>query len=75
MFKLIKDIKRNGRDLKAEDDALVQQLEAEDQWIALQNTAKTFISLYEALSPDPPVLEMSADLKWVAGFREIAESW
>lgn len=68
VLKLIKDVKRSGRDLKAEYDALVTQLETEDQWIAFQNTAKAFISLYEALSPDPAVLEMSADLKWVAGF-------
>lgn len=68
VLKLLKGIKRNGRELKAEYDALVQLLETEDQWIAFQTTAKTFIALYEALSPDPSVLDMSYDLKWVAGF-------
>jgi type I restriction enzyme R subunit len=64
----VKDIKRNGKDLKAEYDALVKAIGTEDEWILLQRKVRNFITLYEALAPDPSVLELSWDLKWFANF-------
>ena len=54
--------------MKDEYDALVQTLASEDQWLTFERKAKTFIRAYEAVSPDPVVLEYREDLKWVAGF-------
>lgn len=64
----VKDIKRNGKDLKAEYDALVKAIGTEDEWILLQRKVRNFVTLYEALAPDPSVLELSWDLKWFANF-------
>jgi len=43
-------------------------LKTEDHWFEFRSTARDFIGLYEALSPDTSVLEFTADLKWVANF-------
>ena len=53
---------------KQEYDNLVQELASEDQWLLFERRAKAFIRAYEAVSPDPLVLEYRQDLKWVAGF-------
>lgn len=64
----VKDIKRSGKDLKGEYDALVKAIGTEDEWILFQRKVRNFVSLYEALAPDPSVLDMSWDLKWYANF-------
>lgn len=43
-------------------------LGTEDKWFDFKAKARSFIALYETLSPDPSVLEFTADLKWVANF-------
>nr|WP_196242078.1 type I restriction endonuclease subunit R [Azospirillum oleiclasticum] len=65
---------RPGKDsLKAEFDQLVARLKPDEtQWIEFRNKAREFIGLYEAVSPDPCVLEFTADLKWVALFLQYA---
>lgn len=68
---LMKPLKRKASDkdaLKAEYDAFVKQLGTEDKWFDFKARARSFIALYETLSPDPSVLEFTADLKWVANF-------
>ncbi|KDR91004.1 type I restriction endonuclease subunit R, partial [Agrobacterium tumefaciens] len=67
----MKPLKRKASDrdaLKAEYDALVRLLGTEDKWFDFKAKARSFIALYETLSPDPSVLEFTADLKWVANF-------
>lgn len=58
--------------LKAEFDQLVNLIKTEDKWFEFRSKAREFISLYEAVSPDPSVLEFTADLKWVATFLQYA---
>lgn len=68
---LMKPVKRKTSDkdgLKAEYDAFVKLLGTEDKWFDFKAKARSFIALYETLSPDPSVLEFTADLKWVANF-------
>ncbi len=68
---LMKPLKRkaSGKDgLKAEYDAFVKLLGTEDKWFDFKAKSRSFIALYETLSPDPSVLEFTADLKWVANF-------
>jgi type I restriction enzyme R subunit len=68
---LIKPLKRRASDkdgLKAEYDAFVKLLGTEDKWFDFKAKARAFISLYETLSPDPSVLDLTVDLKWVANF-------
>jgi type I restriction enzyme R subunit len=68
---LMKPLKRKASDkdaLKAEYDAFVKLLGTEDKWFDFKARARSFIALYETLSPDPSVLEFTADLKWVANF-------
>ena len=60
--------KRSRDDWKAEFDAFVNLLKTEDQWFTFKGKARDFIAMYEAVSPDPTVLEFTADLKWVATF-------
>ncbi|AMD57811.1 restriction endonuclease subunit R [Agrobacterium tumefaciens] len=67
----MKPLKRKASDrdaLKAEYDAFVRLLGTEDKWFDFKAKARSFIALYETLSPDPSVLEFTADLKWVANF-------
>jgi len=68
---LMKPLKRKASDkdgLKAEYDAFVRLLGTEDKWFDFKAKSRSFIALYETLSPDPSVLEFTADLKWVANF-------
>ncbi|KSV76434.1 restriction endonuclease subunit R [Sinorhizobium sp. GW3] len=68
---MMKPVKRKagGKDgLKAEYDAFVKVLGSEDKWFEFKARARSFIALYETLSPDPSILEFTADLKWVANF-------
>lgn len=68
---LMKPLKRKASDkdaLKAEYDAFVNLLGTEDKWFDFKAKARSFIALYETLSPDPSVLEFAADLKWLANF-------
>lgn len=65
-----KDLTRNGKNLKAEYDALVRALGTEDEWIIFQRKVRDFITLYEALAPDPCVLDMTYDLKWFGNFLQ-----
>ncbi len=60
---------RAGLDtLKQEFDQLVGLLKTEDRWLEFRFKAREFITLYEEVSPDPAILEFTADLKWVATF-------
>lgn len=56
--------------LKAEFDQFTNLLKSEDNWFEFRSKAREFIGLYEAVSPDPSVLEFTADLKWVAAFLQ-----
>lgn len=68
LLEYVKGIKRTGKDLKAEYDALVSAIGTEDEWILFQRKVRSFVSLYESLAPDPSVLAASDDLKWFANF-------
>ncbi|MEP9400150.1 type I restriction endonuclease subunit R [Mesorhizobium sp. KR2-14] len=73
VLQMMKGLKRDGgkhsKDhLKAEYDRLVSLLKTEDRWFEFRAKARDFIGLYEAVSPDPSVLEYTADLKWIASF-------
>jgi type I restriction enzyme, R subunit len=59
-------------ELKKEYDALVQALGGEDAWYSFRRKAKIFIRCYEALSPDPSVLDYAHNLRWIAGFIQYA---
>ncbi len=72
VFMLMKDVKRGTGHLKAEHDQLIKSLGTEDKWFEFRLKAKTFISLYDAVSPDPFVLEFTADLKWIAALLPYA---
>jgi len=68
---LMKPLKRSARDrdgLSAEYNAFLNLLGTEDKWFDFKAKARSFIALYETLSPDPSVLEFKDDLKWVANF-------
>ena len=77
VVRMMKGLKRAGgkpskEDLKAEFDALVALLKTEDKWFEYRTKARDFIAAYEAVSPDPAVLELTDDLKWVATFLRYA---
>ena len=55
-------------EVKKEFDALVQSLKTEDVWMSFKRLARAFTRAYEALSPDPSVLNYQEDMKWVVGF-------
>ncbi|MEW9537556.1 HsdR family type I site-specific deoxyribonuclease [Agrobacterium radiobacter] len=68
---MMKPLKRKASDkdaLKAEYDAFIKLLGTEDKWFDFKAKTRSFIALYETLSPDPSVLDFTADLKWVANF-------
>lgn len=44
----------------------------EDDWFELQRLARHFIRIYGDLSPDPAILEFSAEVKWAAAFLRLA---
>ena len=68
LISYLKNIKRTGKDLKGEYDALVRAIGSLDEWILFQRKVRNFVTLYEALSPDTSVLDFSYDLKWFANF-------
>lgn len=44
----------------------------EDEWFDLQRLTRTFIKVYADLSPDPAILEFTAEVKWAAAFLRLA---
>ena len=64
----VKGITRTGKDLKAEYDALARVIGTEDEWILFQSKVREFVTLYEALAPDPSILAASDDFKWFGSF-------
>lgn len=70
MMKGLKCATGNGSKdgLKAEFDRLVSLLSTEDRWFEFRTKARDFIALYQAVSPDPSMLEFTPDLKWIATF-------
>lgn len=44
----------------------------EDDWFDLQRLARTFIKVYADLSPDPAILDFTAEVKWAAAFLRLA---
>jgi type I restriction enzyme R subunit len=72
VLRMMKGVKRSGTldkdGLKGEFDALIALLKGEDQWFLFRAKARDFIAAYEAVSPDPSVLDFREDLKWVATF-------
>jgi len=67
-----KGIPRNTGNFRKEYDTLITALGSEDGWLAFKTKAKAFLRAYEALSPDPTVLDYTADMKWVGGFLPLA---
>ncbi|MBD2770986.1 type I restriction endonuclease subunit R [Iningainema tapete] len=68
VMQFLKPIPRNTGNIRQEYDALIQHLGSEDNWYAFHRLAKAFIKAYDALSPDPIILDYRDDLKWIAGF-------
>ncbi|MGN6497827.1 MAG: type I restriction enzyme subunit R domain-containing protein [Tsuneonella sp.] len=44
----------------------------EDDWFEFQRLTRTFIKVYADLSPDPAILEFTAEVKWAAAFLRLA---
>ena len=44
----------------------------EDDWFDLQRLARIFIKVYGDLSPDPSILDFTAEVKWAAAFLRLA---
>lgn len=44
----------------------------EDEWFDLQRLARLFIKVYGDLSPDPAILDFTAEAKWAAAFLRLA---
>jgi type I restriction enzyme R subunit len=44
----------------------------EDDWFELQRLTRNFIKIYGDLSPDPAILDFTAEVKWAAGFLRLA---
>jgi type I restriction enzyme R subunit len=44
----------------------------EDEWFDLQRLARNFIKVYADLSPDPAILDFTAEVKWAAAFLRLA---
>jgi type I restriction enzyme R subunit len=69
-----RDMKLVGLDEKAAAyrvrDIIADGLE--DDWFELQRLARTFIKVYGELSPDPAILDFTAEVKWAAGFLKVA---
>jgi type I restriction enzyme R subunit len=64
----------DGMDEKAASYA-VGKLAAEgreDDWFELQRLARNFVRVYGDLSPDPAILDFTADVKWAAAFLRLA---
>lgn len=59
-------------DIRVSYDTLIQNLGNEEKWYTLRRLSKDFIKAYDALSPDPFILDYKDDLKWIAGFLPLA---
>lgn len=44
----------------------------EDDWFDLQRLARNFVRVYGDLSPDPAILDFTAEVKWTAAFLRLA---
>lgn len=44
----------------------------EDDWFDLQRFTRLFIKVYADLSPDPAILDFTAEVKWAAAFLRLA---
>lgn len=44
----------------------------EDEWFDLQRLAREFVRVYGDLSPDPAILDFTAEVKWAAAFLRLA---
>lgn len=44
----------------------------EDDWFDLQRVTRIFIKVYADLSPDPTILDFTAEAKWAAAFLRLA---
>nr|WP_295981184.1 type I restriction endonuclease subunit R [uncultured Agrobacterium sp.] len=44
----------------------------EDDWFDLQRLTRAFIKVYGDLSPDPAILDFTAEVKWAAAFLRLA---
>jgi len=44
----------------------------EDDWFDLQRLTRRFIKVYGDLSPDPAILDFTAEVKWAAAFLRLA---
>jgi type I restriction enzyme R subunit len=44
----------------------------EDDWFELQRLARIFVRVYGDLSPDPAILDFTAEVKWAAAFLRLA---
>ncbi|MBD2491716.1 type I restriction endonuclease subunit R [Aulosira sp. FACHB-615] len=73
VMKVIKPIPRNTADIRQEYDSLIDQLGSENKWYEFERLARTFVKAYDALSPDPLILDYRNDLKWVAGFLPLGK--
>ncbi|WP_406852721.1 type I restriction endonuclease subunit R [Brevundimonas sp. BH3] len=45
----------------------------EDDWFELQRLGRHFVKTYADLSPDPAILDFTADMKWTAIFLRLAQ--
>jgi type I restriction enzyme R subunit len=77
VMNMMKELKRKKAyfskdDYTPEFDVLIKILAAQDQWLVFKRKAKVFIRLYEALTPDPSVLDYKRDLKWISLFLMVA---
>lgn len=45
----------------------------EDDWFELQRLGRHFVHTYGDLSPDPAILDFTADMKWTATFLRLAQ--
>jgi type I restriction enzyme R subunit len=63
-----------GLDEKAAAYAVAKQAADghEDDWFDLQRLTRTFIKVYGDLSPDPAILDFTAEVKWAATFLRLA---
>ncbi|MBB3772522.1 type I restriction enzyme R subunit [Angulomicrobium tetraedrale] len=68
LLKPIKRVAQSRGGWEKEFNAFANVLGTEDKWFEFKGRARSFIALYETLSPDPSVLDFTADLKWVASF-------
>jgi type I restriction enzyme R subunit len=44
----------------------------EDEWFGIQRLTRIFIKVYADLSPDPAILDFTAEVKWAAAFLRLA---